>query len=147
MFKTSEQTDFDSESTALKHLSGDISNLKTSLKSGNESTEAENFSKTDDVQVDVERQSTSFALVTDSHNDSANAYSDVTKVQKWGFQLDQCFVDNPKDLPQHLTFVVDRGSNFLFMVDTGCEVSIIPKSFVSKVEKTFPPYSRSIKGI
>ena len=33
------------------------------------------------------------------------------------------------------------------MVDTGCEVSVIPKSFVDKVDKSFPPYSRSIKGI
>ena len=82
MFKTSEQTDSDSESTALTHLSGDISNLKTSLKSENELTESENFSKTDDVQVDAEQQSTSFAPVEDSNEvDSAEAYCDVITKQ------------------------------------------------------------------
>ena len=82
MFKTSEQTDSDSESTALTNLSGDISNLKTSLKSENELTESGNFSKTDDVQVDAEQQSTSFAPVEDSNEvDSAEAYCDVITKQ------------------------------------------------------------------
>ena len=34
---------------------------------------------------------------------------------------------DPKDLQQNLQFVVDTNSNVVFMVDTGNELSILPK--------------------
>ena len=35
---------------------------------------------------------------------------------------------DPADLPQDLQFALDKKTNVLFLIDTGCEVSMLPKA-------------------
>ena len=62
-------------------------------------------------------------------------------VQKWAFAI------NPKDLPQNLQFMVDNDSNLVFLLETGSEISILPKELTNGINKYFSPQSRVVQGI
>ena len=72
--------------------------------------------------------------------------SDTQGVQKWAFQLTKFHWVNPKNLPQNLLFVSDLNTNVVFLVDSGSEISILPKELTNGVNKYFPPQSRKIQG-
>ena len=66
---------------------------------------------------------------------------------RWTFRLvKNSFVD-PNSLPQNLQFVSDLDTNILFLVDSGSEISLLPKSLTNGINKYFPPNSKSIQGI
>ena len=54
---------------------------------------------------------------------------------------------DPADLPQDLQFAVDKKTNVLFLIDTGCEVSMLPKTLTKNISQHFKPFSRIIQGI
>ena len=54
---------------------------------------------------------------------------------------------NPADLPQNLQFAVDKNTHVLFLIDTGCEVSILPKKLTNGINWYFKPFIRIIQGI
>ena len=43
--------------------------------------------------------------------------------------------------------MVDNDSNVVFLMDTGSEISILPKKLTNWVNKYFPPQSRVVQGI
>ena len=67
-------------------------------------------------------------------------------VQGWVFQLTKFPVLNPKNLPQNLFFVSDLNTNVIFLVDSGAEISIIPKELTNGVDTYFKKHSRTIQG-
>ena len=73
--------------------------------------------------------------------------ADETISAKWTFTINQIPAINPKNLPQNLQFVVDNDSNVVFLVDTGSEISILPKQLTNAVDRYFPPQSRVVQGI
>ena len=75
-----------------------------------------------------------------------NKNSDENSVNKWTFQLTKFPAPNPKNLPQNLLFVADSNTNVIFLVDSGSEISILPKELTNGINKYFPPQSRSIQG-
>ena len=50
-------------------------------------------------------------------------------------------------MPQDLQFALDKKTNVLFLIDTGCEVSMLPKALTKKISQHFEPFSRVIQGI
>ena len=66
---------------------------------------------------------------------------------RWTFKLvKNSFVD-PNNLPQNLQFVSDLNTNVLFLIDSGSEISLLPKSLTNGINKYFLPNSKSIQGI
>ena len=81
----------------------------------------------------------------DVHTGAAMAPSG--KVQKSTFKINKFPAINPNDLAQNLQFVTDTESNVVFLIDTGSEISMLPKKLTNGVNQYFPPQSRSIQGI
>ena len=75
-----------------------------------------------------------------------NKNSDEESVNKWTFQLTKFPAPNPKNLPQNLLFVTDSNTNVIFLVDSGSEISILPKDLTNAINKYFPRQSRTILG-
>ena len=46
-----------------------------------------------------------------------------------------------------MLFIFDKNSKALFLVDTGCEISILPKNLTNGINHYFKPQSKTIKGI
>ena len=65
----------------------------------------------------------------------------------WSFAITNTPSIDPKTLPQSLLFVKDNVTNVLFLVDSGCEISILPKNLTNGINNYFKPFSKSIKGI
>ena len=65
----------------------------------------------------------------------------------WSFAISNTSSINPKTLPQSLLFAKDNVTNVLFLIDSGCEVSILPKNLTNGINHYFKPFSRTIKGI
>ena len=80
--------------------------------------------------------------------DATNFSKDYNKSSenKWTFQLTKFPAPNPKNLPQNLLFVVDSETNVVFLIDSGSEISILPKELTNGVNKYFLPQSRAIQG-
>ena len=72
--------------------------------------------------------------------------SDENSVNKWTFQLTKFPVPNPKNLPQNLLFVADSNTNVIFLIDSGAEISILPKELTNGINRYFQPQSRTIQG-
>ena len=66
--------------------------------------------------------------------------------QRWVFQLIKFPVVNPKNLPQNLLFVSDSKTNVIFLVDSGSEISVLPKVLTNGAHTFFAPQSRTIQG-
>ena len=66
---------------------------------------------------------------------------------RWAFKLVKNSHVDPKNLPQNLQFVSDLNTNVLFLVDSGSEISLLPKSLTNGIKKYFLPKSKSIQGI
>ena len=91
-------------------------------------------------------------LVTDANTliaekDHVNSSCDVTTEHRWAFEIASTVPVNPDDLPQNLQFAVDKNTNVLFLIDTGCEVSLLPKDLTNGVQKYYKPFTRAIQGI
>ena len=91
-------------------------------------------------------------LVTDTNapvteKNDVNSSCDVTTENRWAFEIAKTVSVNPEDLPQQLKFAVDKKTRILFLIDTGCEVSLLPKDLTNGVEKYFKPFTRAIQGI
>ena len=52
-----------------------------------------------------------------------------------------------KNLPQNLLFALEKNSKILFLIDSGCEISILPKILSNGIDQYFKPQSRTIQGI
>ena len=78
---------------------------------------------------------------------NATTSRDVTTEHRWAFEISNTTLVNPADLPQNLQFAVDKNSHVLFLIDTGCEVSILPKQLTNGINQYFKPFSRVIQGI
>ena len=52
-----------------------------------------------------------------------------------------------KNLPQNLLFAVEESSGVLFLVNSGCEISILPKILTNGINHYFQPHSRAIQGL
>ena len=77
--------------------------------------------------------------------DTTNHNKDKS-VKKWTFQLNKFPAPKPKNLPQGLLFVADSNTNVIFLVDSGSEISILPKELTNGIDKYFPKQSRTIQG-
>ena len=49
-------------------------------------------------------------------------------------------------MPQHLLFAVDDNSGVLFVIDSGCEISLLPKNLTNGIDHSFRLQSRTITG-
>ena len=65
----------------------------------------------------------------------------------WPFAITKTPFVDPKKLPPSLLFAKDNITNVLFLVDSGSEVSILPKNLTNGINHYFKPFSRTIKGI
>ena len=54
---------------------------------------------------------------------------------------------NFEKLPQSLPFILDDNFEALFLVDTGCEISILQKNLTNGINHYFRPQSKAIQGI
>ena len=77
--------------------------------------------------------------------DTTNHNKDKS-VKKWTFQLNKFPAPKPKNLPQGLLFLADSNTNVIFLVDSGSEISILPKELTNGIDKYFPKQSRTIQG-
>ena len=46
-----------------------------------------------------------------------------------------------------LLFAIDKKSKILFLIDSGSEISLLPKNLTNGIDHYFKPQSKSIKGI
>ena len=65
----------------------------------------------------------------------------------WKFEIKKASHVSFEKLPQSLPFIVDNNSEALFLVDTGCEISILPKNLTNGINHYFRPQSKTIQGI
>ena len=65
----------------------------------------------------------------------------------WAFEIRNMTRIHKKNLPQHLLFVIDNSSGVLFIIDSGCEISLIPKNLTNGIDHYFHPQSKTITGI
>ena len=77
------------------------------------------------------------------HNNRA---SQIIKTN-WSFSITKTPSIHPKGLPKSLLFVIDNRTKVLFLVESGCEVSILPKNLTNGINHYFKPISKTIKGI
>ena len=56
-------------------------------------------------------------------------------------------VGNLNNLPSNLQYVVDETTRIPFLIDTGSEISILPRCFTEEVKDQFTPRSKTIVGI
>ena len=85
---------------------------------------------------------------TNSHSQLRNDITTKPNVKtNWSFAISNKSSINPKTLPQSLLFAKDNVTNVLFLIDSGCEVSILPKNLTNGINHYFKPFSRTIKGI
>lgn len=153
----SEKSNQQSSSAALTDFSGKSNNINFPLDTELTLKVPINSDMTSvDTQIYVDQQPNAFALARDnnqtnsasiSHCDVTQSSNDVTNEQRWVFNLDRSLLKKPQKLPHHLMFAKDSNTKLLFLVDTGCEISILPKSFIDKVEKPFSSQSRIIQGM
>ena len=80
---------------------------------------------------------------TKEHRD----YKQPVKNRSWVFTIRNAPEIDPKYLPPNLLFAIDINSNILFLIDSGSEISILPKNLTNGVDHFFKNQSRSIKGI
>ena len=80
-------------------------------------------------------------------NEKTSYKINTSGIQKWAFAINKVTAINPKDLPQSLQFVVDNESNVVFLLDTGSEISILPKELTNGINRYFLPQSRVVQGI
>jgi len=80
-------------------------------------------------------------------NDDVNGRRDVTIEHRRVFEISNTTSVNPSDLPQKLQFAIDKDTRILFLVDTGCEISLLPKALTNGVDQYFRQYSKAIQGI
>ena len=66
---------------------------------------------------------------------------------RWTFKLVENSHVDPENLPQNLQFVSDLNTSVLFLIDSGSEISLLPKSLTNGINKYFLPKSKSIQGI
>merc|ERR1712240_463053 len=65
----------------------------------------------------------------------------------WAFEIRNTMRIHKTKLPPHLLFVVDETSNVIFLIDSGCEISLLPKSLTNGIDHYFRPQSKTITGI
>ena len=84
-------------------------------------------------------------------NSLSQLQSDITTKPdvktNWSFAISNTSSINPKTLPQSLLFAKDNVTNVLFLIDSGCEVSILPKNLTYGINHYFNSFGRIIKGI
>ena len=67
--------------------------------------------------------------------------------EEYSFKIKVLPERNLKDLPGSLQYVVDETTRIPFLVDTGSEISILPRCFTEEVTNQFTPKSKTIIGI
>ena len=67
--------------------------------------------------------------------------------KSWVFEIRKSMKINKRSLPQQLLYVVDSTSGVIFIVDSGAEISLIPKSLTNGVDHYFRPKTQTITGI
>ena len=117
----------------------DVSKSNVRPKCGNENTEAI-------FDIDGSSPSDSEECCEIPNTKGRNIHEKEAPIQKWTFQLTKFPAPNPKNLPQNLLFVAELNTNVIFLIDSGAEISILPKELTNGVNKYFPPQSRTIQG-
>ena len=107
--------------------------------------------------TNVKKVTKKHKLVQNNHNKSlinskvVNSNTLSTKSLKsgnvWKFKIKKSSPVRFKNLPQNLLFILDNNSEALFLVDTGCEISILPKNLTNGINHYFRPQSKTIQGI
>ena len=98
------------------------------------------------VEETVKSSHTTHDSDDDTHATEEHIPPKPTKVG-WAFQIRNASRVCLKSLPQNLLFIPEKNSGVLFLIDSGCEISLLPKSLTNGIDHYFHPQSRTIKGI
>ena len=68
-------------------------------------------------------------------------------LRSWVLEIKSISQSCLKKLPQNLFFALEKNSKILFLIDSGCEISVLPKLLSNGVDQYFKPQSKTIQGI
>ena len=120
-------------------------NLKHQQKSEAHSSNTDNSNSTAD-NVNIKQKYPKKKEQTSTNSNHAEQREPQAKTC-WVLEIGSISQSCLKKLPQNLFFALEKNSKILFLVDSGCEISILPKLLSNGVDQYFKPQSKTIQGI